>query len=720
MAEDLRKPGAPDPPPPEQRFGKYSLLRELGRGGMAVVWEALDRELGRRVALKLLRGVRQGGPDSGGVREEEALERFTREARTSAKLQHPGIVKVFEVGVHEGLCFIAMEFIEGVTLGEALDRNLLGTRALLMALRDAARAVHYAHENGVLHRDIKPQNVMITPEGQTFVMDFGLARDLRAETRVTVSGIAIGTPSYMSPEHAQGSKDQADARGDVYSLGAVLYEILSGRPPFSGESPVQVMLAVVQQDPLSPRMIRTDVSPELEVICLKAIDKDPARRYATAAEFADDLDRYLQGEAVQARPASLAYRARKKIRKHLAVAALASLAAILLAGWALYAVSRARAERRKVVRQLERAMELEAAGEFARAEELYEAVLVLDPGEAAARAGRARCEEARRPPSVPDRREEVEIFLGVPDGGRGIRLLEHPKSVWEAAAREGKPCARVRPNRMNWGNLYFDVDEEWARGTSMAELEVEYLDPAPGGRGFMFHFDSTGEDGACRYAGGVAGGAGSGWKTARILLPNPRFGNRLEGAADLRLDLDLRDPSKGADLHVHRLRLRRVPGDGAVPRARAVPLSPASLRPGLAAEYYSGRSFGKLLGRGVDERVDFNWGTGPGPAGLEDNYSIRWTGYVLVPESGRYAFETRSDDGVRLRVGGQSLVSNWKYHALTVDAAACDLEAGYHSLVLEYFEGVREAEVRLLLYVERDSKMVPVDPPSFFHVPSGK
>ncbi len=288
---------------PSNKFGKYTLLKEIGRGGMSVVWEAFDNNLRRRVAVKFLTGYHAGRVPGEAPQEDDTLLRFYREAQTAAQLHHSNIIQIFEVNVFEGKHYIAMEFIDGDTLEGLLDKETWARDDLIRILIDISRAVHFAHEKGILHRDVKPGNIMVDRSHVPRVMDFGLARNVQEQKQLTLSGVAIGTPSYMSPEHAQGSKGQLDPRSDIYSLGAVLYEIITGMPPFTGSNPMEVMLAVVQEEPLFPRRIRPEIPRDLEAICLCALRKDPSTRYETSLQFADDLARFLRGEPVHVRSA---------------------------------------------------------------------------------------------------------------------------------------------------------------------------------------------------------------------------------------------------------------------------------------------------------------------------------------------------------------------------------------------------------------------------------
>jgi serine/threonine-protein kinase len=295
----------PPPPPPAGALGKYRLLRILGRGAAGIVYEAIDQDLQRRVALKLL--VPSALTDPKTAAKEEL--RFTQEARLAANLEkHPNLVVVYDAGVLQGWKFIAMEFVEGRPMDEWRGTPAATLRQQIRVLRDVALGVHHAHERGILHRDLKPENILIDAKNQPRITDFGLAKAIRGDENLnlTGAGMTVGTPAYMSPEHARGEKE-IDARTDVYSIGVLLYESLTGQAPFGGDSALEIMVKAVNEPvprPSDTRRLKAmpPIDRALERICLKALAKEKDKRYATAKALADDLGRWLEGGEVEAAP----------------------------------------------------------------------------------------------------------------------------------------------------------------------------------------------------------------------------------------------------------------------------------------------------------------------------------------------------------------------------------------------------------------------------------
>jgi WD40 repeat protein len=305
--------------PKVRYFGDYELLEEIARGGMGVVYRARQISLNRTVAVKMILSAR--------LASETEVRRFQAEAEAAANLDHPNIVPIYEVGEHEGQHYFSMKLVEGGSLNDQLPKWRGDLRKAVLFLVRVARAMHYAHQRGLLHRDLKPANILLDAQGEPHVTDFGLAKRIKGGAGLTQSGAIVGTPSYMAPEQAAGNKGLSIA-ADVYSLGAILYELLTGRPPFQAETAMDTVLQLLEKEPERPRSLNPRLERDLETICLKCLEKNPAKRYASAEALAEDLERWLAGEPIRARPVRLWERGRKWIRRRPAAAALVGVSGL--------------------------------------------------------------------------------------------------------------------------------------------------------------------------------------------------------------------------------------------------------------------------------------------------------------------------------------------------------------------------------------------------------
>ncbi|MBI3855380.1 MAG: protein kinase, partial [Planctomycetes bacterium] len=663
-------------------------------------------------------------------------------------------------------------------------------------LRDVALAVQHAHSAGIIHRDLKPANVLVDGRKQPHVTDFGLAKltHEKADLSLTNSGQIMGTPSYMSPEQAKGKKS-IDRRTDIYALGVMLYEVLTGRPPFTGQSPIEVLMKVVYDPVPRPSTVlggsHPAVDATIENICLKALAKNPGSRYATAKAFADDLSRWLKGEQLNvvvpkfdprlrwvwagaaaglvflaalyfllssSTPADRDFaRGERFMNEQLYEDAFAAYDRALKRKPDHYRASEGKFEaNRRIIAGIEAEGErLAKAGKYTEALTQYRLALARNPANvrvqqklsvamAAARDAAAKtttgtereklerqiraAEEAERearkasPPPPPagipadadySGRPEVEYLPGEP---RGIRLLTTDEGPYEIVTHAGRSCVRALPNAAGVSRLIFDLDDRWAAPALMVELEVECFDASPAGL-FGVAYDSM--DDALEYSGKYKSGGEAtlgrtdSWRVWKFLLTVPRFENRQNGGADFRVQ-----PGRGG-FYLSRIRLHRLESPPDSPRLKAVPIPLAPLQPGLQGEVFADSELRKSVSSRIYRDVSFQWREGTGPDGLAGNFSVRWSGYLQVPVRSVHLIETLSDDGVRVFVDDVPLISNWTLHAPAVDSALCDLEAGVHSLRIEYFQASKGAAIRFACFsAGGDSRMHPLPLERLLHLPA--
>lgn len=421
IPEELRPPGAA-----LRRIGRYVVLGTLGQGAMGIVHRAWDPTLRRQVALKLL--LPQAGESADEARRRN--ERFLREAQAVARLRHPGVVPVFEAGEADGKPFLSMEYVQGESLEARLERGLPSRREVAEIARGVAEALQHAHEQGLVHRDVKPANVLLDPQGRPRLSDFGLALDLTTRSDLSVSGVLVGTPYYLSPEQVQGSRKAIGPRSDVFALGTVLYRALTGSLPFPADTLVRLLQMIEREDPVAPRALDPTLHADLETITLRCMEKDPRRRYQSAGEVAAELGRFLAGEPIEARPADRRERLARWARRNRALAATLLVSGLVVAGLLLlgaiglaHSVNRIRDERDRAQRALDQTEVAREDAETARANAERES----ERARAAERAAR----EAGEREALQNRQKTLLLAQALQE--KGERLLEGGRHA-EAAA----------------------------------------------------------------------------------------------------------------------------------------------------------------------------------------------------------------------------------------------------------------------------------------------
>ncbi|WZO99355.1 serine/threonine-protein kinase [Isosphaeraceae bacterium EP7] len=421
-----------DDPPPAQAgaphnlpsFPGYEILRQLGVGGMGVVYEAYQVGLKRRVALKMVLAGQGDAP--------ERAARFQKEAEAAARLHHPNIAEIHEIGEFEGRPYFTLELVEGGDLAGELARGLMAPRRAAQLTESLARAMHYAHERGIIHRDLKPSNILLTPEGLPKVADFGLAKHLGGDPGQTRSGTVLGSPGYMAPEQASGKVREVGREADVYSLGAILYEMLTGAPPFHAESAMEALSMLLSEDPVRPRRLKPKVSRDLETICLKCLERNPRRRYPTAGDLADDLGRFLDHDPIRARPIAPPERIWRWCRRRTSLAFAAGLAAVAVASTIGLAISLGVHQYRAAGRIEEASIEVRARR---RQVDQMAAQLAYDHGQALAERG--------------------DVAHGLLWLARGLAGAEHVgDAALEQATRRNLAgwWGRIHPLRLRWAH----------------------------------------------------------------------------------------------------------------------------------------------------------------------------------------------------------------------------------------------------------------------------
>lgn len=453
-------------PVSERRFGDYELLDEIARGGMGVVYRARQISLDRIVAVKLIL--------FGAYADEASVRRFRAEAAAAAQLQHPNIVGIHEVGEQDGQQFFSMAYVDGPNLSDYAREEPITARHAARSLQTIASAIHYAHEHGIVHRDLKPSNILIDPTGEPCITDFGLAKRLSSDAELTVTGQVLGSPNYLPPEQASATRGPVGAHTDVYALGAILYHLLTGRPPFAAETITDTLQQVMDTEPVSPRLLNPSVPKDLETICLKCLEKDPGRRYGSARALTDELGRFLNDEPIRARPIGTAARLWRWCRRKPALASLSGAVAVLLVTIALgslWAALRVETARDVAVQERDRAertvheLELQTAERFLGEGDSSSAVAIL----------------ARMLRDQPTNRMAVSWLMDM------LGRFAYPLPQTPALSHAGRyarfsPDGRLMANASPLGVRIWDAESGQLVAAASSSPGVHYVDFSPDGR----------------------------------------------------------------------------------------------------------------------------------------------------------------------------------------------------------------------------------------------
>jgi len=468
-------------------FGDYEIIREIARGGMGVVFQARQVSLSRTVALEMIL--------AGQLADESDVRRFHLEAEAAVNLDHPCIVPIFEVGEHDGQHYFSMGYVERESLALRLLEGPLPARHAAGLILKVTEAIEYAHQRGVVHRDLKPSNILLDKNGTPRITDFGLAKKIRGDSSLTASGQIMGTPSYMPPEQAGRNRGEVGPAADVYALGATLYSLLVGRPPFQAATPMDTVLQVLNDDPVSPRSLNPTVERDIETICLRCLEKDPARRYASAAALAEDLRRYLDGKPILARPVGSLERAWRWARRKPALAGgLGAVALLLIAIAAISTISagRLKVERDAVLNNLRRAELAEADSQ----DKLFDALKSqaqarrfshrvsqrFDSLDALARAAMIGREHGMPSEKFAELRDEAIACMALPDMKPAGPPIRTPEGVIAFAFDAGMTRYAIRRRGGAVTVHSLSDDQEIARFTAQGDREVFVFALSPDGR----------------------------------------------------------------------------------------------------------------------------------------------------------------------------------------------------------------------------------------------